>query len=356
MRKPLWYLAILLAVTTPLAALAADISTSATGPEGPPKVEVVGPLSPPPPGVLVGGDTFGSATVILGLPYGDTGNTCGFTNDYTPSCASSSAPDVVYAFRPTVNTCVNVSLCGSAYDTILWIVDGTSGLQIACNDDFCSLQSQLSNVALTAGVTYYFIVDGYSSACGDYVIDISECPPPCNSTCPPGGIAEGEPDCGTGYVDAYNGGCNSTPPVFTPILCNDLGVTICGRYGTFLSATGGNTRDTDWYQIYLDQAMVLDICACANGASLQILLVDGNHGCPVTGTDILASASTTAANTEICMNNIALTAGTYWVWAGAAGFTGVPCGSSYVLTIDGYTCPPVGVEQAHWGQIKTLFR
>lgn len=355
MKKLVYCLATLLVVIAPLAAFAAEVSTHATSPDAPPKVEVVGPLSPPPPGILVGGDTFATATVVPSLPYGDSGNTCTFANDYTPTCATSSAPDVVYAFRPTATTCVNVSLCGSGYDTILWIVDGNTGLPVACNDDFCSLQSQLANVPLTGGVTYYIIVDGYSSACGDYVIDIQECPPPCSTTCPPDAVVEGEPDCGNGYIDAYNGGCNSTPAVFSSLLCNDLGVTICGRYGTYLSATGGNTRDTDWYEIYLDQAMVLDICACGQG-TMQILVIDGSHGCPVTNADILASASTTTPNQEICINNLPLAAGTYWLWAGPAGFTGVACGSNYVVTVAGYNCPPVGVEQMLWGQIKTLFR
>lgn len=354
MRRPLWILAALLVVAAPVAALAADISTGAVAPATTPKGEVVGPLAPPPPGTLVGGDTFGTATPVPGLPYGDGGNTCGYTNDYTPPCASSSAPDVVYAYTPTVTTCVNISLCGSSYDTILWVVDGNTGLVVGCNDDFCGLSSQLGNLTLTGGVPYYIIVDGYSSACGDYVIEMWECPPPCSTACPPGAVIEGEPDCATGYVDAYNGGCNSTPPVFSYLLCNDTGVTVCGRYGTFTGPTGGATRDTDWYQIVLDRDMSIDFCGCGDG-TLQILVVNGNHGCPVTGADILAAASTTTPNEQLCIN-IPLAAGTYWLWAGTAGFTGVPCGSSYLLTVAGYLCPPVGVEPANWSNVKTLYR
>ena len=55
--------------------------------------------------------------------------------------------------------------------------------------------------------------------------------------------------------DQYNGGCNSQPPVFTQIPCDDEGggVTICAEYGGFLYF-GLSYRDTDWYQIKLDRS------------------------------------------------------------------------------------------------------
>src|SRR5687768_1087191 len=123
-----------------------------------------GPNSP-----QTGGDNIGNATVIPSLPYTDTGGTCGATDDYMPSCFSSGAPDVVYAYTPTVTEAVTISLCvGSNYDTGLYVYEGGPGLEIACNDDFCSLQSRIENLLLQAGTTYYIVVDGYSSACGTY--------------------------------------------------------------------------------------------------------------------------------------------------------------------------------------------
>src|SRR5687767_12487923 len=76
-----------------------------------------GPNSP-----QTGGDNIGNATVIPSLPYTDTGGTCGATDDYTPSCFFSGAPDVVYAYTPTVTEAVTISLCvGSNYDTGLYV-------------------------------------------------------------------------------------------------------------------------------------------------------------------------------------------------------------------------------------------
>jgi hypothetical protein len=52
------------------------------------------------------------------------------------------------------------------------------------------------------------------------------------------GTPENEPDCGL-PVDTTNGGCNSDPPVFGSITCDE---TICGT-----AAFDGVLRDTDWY-------------------------------------------------------------------------------------------------------------
>ncbi len=53
-------------------------------------------------------------------------------------------------------------------------------------------------------------------------------------------IPEDEPNCGL-PTDTVNGGCNSLPPIFSPIACGD---TYCGT-----AAWDGATRDTDWYEI-----------------------------------------------------------------------------------------------------------
>ena len=355
MKKMLIAIAVLALACAPALALAAPITTGAVAPPTPPKDP--GPVYvAPPPGTQVGGDNFGSATVIPSLPYSDTGNTCGFVDDYDPTCTTYNplAPDVVYAFTPPRDMCVNVSLCGSSYDTVLYIINGVSGAVLGCNDDSCGLQSELNSLNLIGGVVYYIVVDGYSANCGAYAIAVSECPPPCERVCPPGAFVENEPDCYDGYVDAYNGGCNSATPVFNDVLCNDTGVYICGHYGNYISVDGYSSRDTDWYRIVIDHTVTLNLCACAEG-HFQILIIDGNHGCPVTSTDILASASTLNANEEICAS-ATLSPGTYYLWAGGADFTGVACGARYVLTVTGYECPPVGVEPAQWGTIKSLYR
>jgi len=128
----------------------------------------------PPPGP---GDTCANPIAVTQLPYTATGNTCDYTHDYVGSgCVpTATAPDVVYAYTPTANGSINVSLCGSSYDTVLYVRAGDclAGTEIGCNDDACGLQSELLGLPVTAGVTYYIFVDGYSAACGDYSLSIT---------------------------------------------------------------------------------------------------------------------------------------------------------------------------------------
>jgi len=149
-----------------------------------------------------GGDNCGSATVIGGIPFADTGTTSGYTNDYDESCpyTGSTSPDVAYSFTPAADVLVNISLCtNSAYDTKVYVYQGSCpGTLIACNDDYCSSPlfssyvSFLGCVTLLAGNSYYIIVDGYAGDLGDYTLDVTECvPPPIGRCCYQGSCYDG---------------------------------------------------------------------------------------------------------------------------------------------------------------------
>jgi hypothetical protein len=329
------------------------------GSQEPPKEAKKAVASTPAPGPVIqqGGDTFGTATVIPAIPYGIAGTTAGYADDYFPSCAfggNSAAPDVVYSYTPDTDQCVDVSLCESSFDTILHIYD--SGLSlVGCNDDAdcdLALRSRIESVNLTAGQTYYIVVDGWSTNAGEYILEVTECPPPCVVQCPSGAVQEGEPDCFDGSVDNYNGGCNSTPNVFTDILCNDAGVVVCGKYGTFLSPTGGQFRDTDWYRVVMDAPGTLTVCM--TGEYPSVVFITNGVPCPVLNSDIL-DFNFGPECTQFCAS-AAVGAGTYYIVAVPDGFTGFPCGGDYTLEISGYNCPPVGVEAANWSSVKQIFK
>jgi hypothetical protein len=155
-------------------------------------------------------------------------------------------------------------------------------------------------------------------------------------TCSPGDLVEGEPDCANGYVDAYNGGCNSTPNVVGEIRC---GRTVCGKYGTFLSATGANFRDTDWYQFTINQAS--DVTWTATGeATTRVFILQGT--CPAVS---LGTASAAAcAPATVTLTN--LPAGTYYAFVATEVFTGVPCGTPYRATLTTSTCCTAALARA----------
>jgi hypothetical protein len=297
-----------------------------------------------------GGENFGSAVAIGSLPYNDTGATCDNADDITLPCAASAAPEVVYSYTPGSNGSINVSLCGSGYDCALGIYDAAQ-INIACNDDFCGLQSQIDNINVVGGQTYYIVVDGFSTNCGSYVISVTE-NVPCLLECPAGAQLEGEPDCFDGYFDSYNGGCNS---VGWTNICPQDGDTavLCGKSGTYLYQ-GFSYRDTDWFLL---EACGGQVCATWRGEfPIQAILIFG-PSCPVSQYDLATGGP--CQDVTLCRN---LT-GEFWLWAGASQFNGIPCGSDYqievsgICDIPGVDCgTPDPVESKSWGAIKNLYR
>jgi hypothetical protein len=285
--------------------------------------------------VRQGGDTIGTAWIIPGLPFTDTGTTCGYSNDYDEVCpyAGSTSPDVVYTFTPVSNDTINVYLCTSSYDTKVYVYANSVGNLIACNDDACgaqSYQSRIDALALLAGTPYYIVVDGYNGACGAYSLSVSS-RGPC-VTCPPGAIQEAEPACGPNYQDTFNGGCNSVPHSFQMIDDSGTGrADVCGKSGTYLSSEG-ETRDTDWYEVYgTDQIM----SATARGEfPMQLVLVwDTYCPPPASGYEVnQAEQCSTAMVSRYIPKYQAV-----WIWVGPSVFTGVSCESDYLLTITGFT-------------------
>lgn len=306
------------------------------------------------PGQPVGGEDIANAVVIPSVPFLDGGDTGLYLDNYDEACpyTGSTSPDVVYAFTPTTDMGIEISLCNSQYDTKVYVYEDVAGNLVACNDDYCSnaytsFASFIECFEILAGHTYYIVVDGYGGASGIYEIDIQPCDPPvpCDPICPPNAIVEGEVDCYTDYVDATNGGCNSIPAVFTDIACNGDPTVVCGTTGNYLY-NGFSYRDTDWYRIsWAGGTMKASICA---NFSAAVGVIDAI--CPVTAT--LCFETSTPPFAAEC--ELALPAGDYYIFASTAAFYGVPCGSDYVLTIEG--CPSTATEENSWGGVKTLFR
>ena len=94
------------------------------------------------------------------------------SNDFTPSCASSFAPDVAYRFTAPATAVYTFDTFTSSYDTMLQVLDRCGGVELACNDDTLTLQSQLS-VPLTAGQSVIVVVDGFADSNGAYTLHVN---------------------------------------------------------------------------------------------------------------------------------------------------------------------------------------
>ncbi len=142
------------------------------------------PCSPPV------GDNCANAKNVNEVPYTDLDDTCAYSQDYDAICpfGESTAPDVVYRYVPPLDEVLDITLCldETNYDTKLYVYEGTcQGEYVACNDDFCTTTSyplapyvsKIESVLLSAGNTYYIIVDGYGSECGTYRLSVTPPPP-----------------------------------------------------------------------------------------------------------------------------------------------------------------------------------
>ena len=95
---------------------------------------------------------------------------------------NQSSPDVWYQFTLASATTVDISLCGSGFDTYLHLLDNT-GAVINSNDDsgpICTGTASSLSEALTAG-TYYIVTQGFGSNTGALNLSVNTIDP-CSST------------------------------------------------------------------------------------------------------------------------------------------------------------------------------
>jgi hypothetical protein len=308
--------------------------------------------------VRQGGDTIATATVIPALPFTDTGTTVGRVDDYDEICpySGSTAPDVVYKYVSTTDQDITFDLCGSAYDTKLYVYDVGLNL-IACNDDFyfgapCGTYvSKLENVPLVSGMTYYIIIDGYGAASGAYTIDTLTIAP-CIVECPAGGVPEGEPPLGDDYQDEYNSGCGGVTMPFQQLTGDTAGfLTFCGTTGWF-NYSGTQSRDTDWFILTAGASGSIWVTGDAEFATYMFEL--GPQDCASVGVVHQITAGPCAADT-MTLSGYAPGA-PVWFWAGPTVFS--PPASDvtydYVVWFSGLEVV-IATAPTTWGAVKALY-
>ncbi len=316
-----------------------------------------------------GGETIATAVVIPSLPFTDTGATCDNVNDYDEVCPydDSIAPDVVYSYTPSSSGSVDVDLCGSAYDTKVYVYDEYHGL-IACNDDFyfdeeCGIYvSRIEAVNLAAGRTYHIVIDGYGDDCGAYALRVESAGPPCVLMCPPGSALEGEPPLVRNYEDRYNDGCcGGDGELFQSLWGRDNGTRIfCGRTGWFTYA-GSQYRDTDWFIATFGPTGVIEVRGDAEFATYLFEL--GPHDCASVG---VLQQDTIGPCAEGALTVTGEPGSTVWLWTGPTVFQS-PAGLDvheygYVLHLSGLASEGLTgvtdegtVVPTTWSTVKSLY-
>jgi len=153
-------------------------------------------------------ECFNAISIEEGTTY--HGSTEYATGTDISSCSSNDSNDVWYSYTATNDGYHNFSLCGSTFDTTLSIFDSCGGMELACNNDACGLQSKI-DLYLTAGNPYNIRIAGNNGETGKYSVTVSK--PKCLGDIP--GDLTG--DCKIGFDDfalmARNWlECNLDPP------------------------------------------------------------------------------------------------------------------------------------------------
>ena len=143
------------------------------------------------------GDTCDAAIAVGALPYSYAGDTTGLSDDYGYSAGAcppeeggwgASAPDQSFSFTPAADGWYLIGLSGKdSFDANLYVVGDCADIDNTCvagDEDVGGAALETLTVNLTAGVTYYIIVDGYgASEAGTYTLEVSEYTLPDTPTC-----------------------------------------------------------------------------------------------------------------------------------------------------------------------------
>ncbi len=219
------------------------------------------PITPHPLAPMQGGETIALAFTLSGaLPITSSGTTAGYINDYDESCpyVSNGGRDVVYKYTPAANVTVDIDLCGSAYDTKLYVYENTytPGAPFACSDDYYTgapcgqYVSKIIGASLIGGNTYYIVIDGYgASDFGAYSLTIS------------GAIV---------YPVPPNDLCTGATPVNGPFPQTVTGTTL----GATVDCPGVLDWNAVWYAVNLPNAvndLTVDWCGTEDMSTVGVV-------------------------------------------------------------------------------------
>ncbi|MGD0596520.1 MAG: MopE-related protein [Sedimentisphaerales bacterium] len=273
---------------------------------------------------------------VTNLPF----NTTGATHDGAGSCMYS--PNIWYCYTATCNGTVTVSLCGSSYDTMVAVYNGCScnlGTPLACNDDYCGLQSYVTFSA-TAGNTYLIEIGGYKSNTGLGVLSIS-CETLPNDNCanaePVGNVTNLPFDTTTATADGP-GGCMSSADIWYcyTATCNEtVTVSLCGSsYDTKVAVYNGCSCNP------FGERLVCNDDYCGLQSYVTFPAVEGNSYliqvggyASNTGLGVLSISCGVEIPCACCLNGTCMdsTIGSCAAQGGISGGAGTSCAT--------YTCP-----------------
>src|SRR5882724_8688889 len=258
-----------------------------------------------------------SSPTVLPAQGGTFGGTTSGTSALAGSCGSSgTAPEQVYRWTPAVSGTATIQTCGAGttFDTVLYLRSGAcaSGPEVAagCNDDACTNATGLNRASrltptVTAGQTYYIVVDGYGGAQGTFSLTITPpAPTTTTTTTLPGG-----------------GGCSS--PIAIPASGGTVSGATSGTSALAGSCGSSGTAPERVYQWTPAVSGTATIQTCGAGTTFDTVLYLRSGAC-AGGPEMAAGC-----NDDACTNATGL-------YRASRLTPTVTAGQTYFIVVDGY--------------------
>src|SRR6058998_2431344 len=266
-----------------------------------------------------------SSPTVLPAQGGTFGGTTSGTSVLAGSCGSSgTAPEQVFQWTPTVSGAATIQTCGAGttFDTVLYLRSGScaGGPEVAagCNDDACANATGLARASrltptVTAGQTYYIVVDGYNGTQGTFSLTVT---PPVASTTT---TTPTNSSTTTTTLTGATGACASATPI--PAAGGTFSGTTSGTStleGSCGSSGASPERVFQWTPP-VSGAATIQTCGAGTTFDTQLYLRSGS----------CAGGPEVGCNDDACPNATGL--------ARASRLTPtVTAGQTYYIVVDGY--------------------
>src|SRR5881628_2143825 len=248
------------------------------------------------------GGTFSGATSGTGALAGSCGS-------------SGTAAEQVFQWTPAVSGTATIQTCGAGttFDTVLYVRSGAcaGGPETAagCNDDACTNATGLNRASrlaptVTAGQTYYIVVDGYGGAQGTFSLTITPPAPTTTTTTLPGG-----------------GGCSS--PIAIPASGGTVSGATSGTSALVGSCGSSGTAPEQVYQWTPAVSGTANIQTCGAATTFDTVLYMRSVAC-ASGPEMAAGC-----NDDACTNGTGL-------YRASRLTPTVTVGQTYFIVVDGY--------------------
>jgi RHS repeat-associated protein len=233
----------------------------------------------------------GSFSACGGTPFSGNGNNYSYNGVQYYNNMGQPSSDVWYKITAEVGTDIQISLCGSNFNTYVHLLDEYSE-EWASNDDSpeCGLQSSLTYNDLLTG-TYYIVVEGSSYNTGNFSLSI-------NSLAPAGSIPAG-----ANMANAIPAGNFSSSGSFSDVRNN--GVACMGNDYGF----SGNDI---FYKFTLNRPGTVALSHCGSNFDTVMWLLNSTGGLVASNDDTWYSPCAGETNLVAYME-IALQPGTYYL-------------------------------------------